>query len=141
MVILKQSYFKPGIVVEQPNYQYMKKLTLLISAMLFTTFAFSQNILMGPEAKNLEPGKLRGPKINLVHQSNPVTLQGPEAKNSNLLFGKSSGKLKVGFRDTKDIPKGLEAKNSNPWDKKTTVSSKAVFEEDKTMRRKKYWWH
>jgi len=119
----------------------MKKLTLFISAMLVTTLVFSQDILMGPKAKNLEPGKLRGPKITLLHQSNPATLQGPEAKNSRTMYGKSAGKLQVGFRDTKNLPKGLAAKNSNPWDRKTTVSSKAAFEPDKTMKRKKYWWH
>jgi hypothetical protein len=133
----KQTLYSIG----EPNTQYMKNMTLLISAMFFSSLAFSQDILMGPKAKNLEPGKLRGPQIALVHQSAPLTLQGPEAKNSSAMFGKSAGKLKVGFRDTKDIPKGLAAKNSNPWDRKTTVSSKAAFEEDKTMKRRKYWWH
>ena len=119
----------------------MKKLTLLISAMMFATFAFSQDILMGPQAKNLEPGKLRGPKVTLVHQSTPMSIQGPEAKNASTWNGKSSGKMKVGFRDTKNLPKGLAAKNSNPWDRKTTVSSKAAFQDEKSMKRKKYWWH
>jgi hypothetical protein len=119
----------------------MKKLTLILSAMLLSTFAFSQDILMGPKAKNLEPGKLRGPKISIVYPSDPATLQGPEAKNSGALFGKSSGRVKVGFRDTQNLPKGLAAKNSNPWDKKSTVVSKASFEEDKSLKRRKYWWH
>jgi hypothetical protein len=127
--------------IAQPNYQNMKKLTLLISAMVLSTFAFSQDILMGPKAKNLEPGKLRGPKITIVHPSSPATLQGPEAKNAGALFGNSSARAKVNFRDTKNLPKGLAAKNSKPWDSKSTVTSKAAFEEDKSMKRRKYWWH
>jgi hypothetical protein len=49
--------------------------------------------------------------------------------------------LKVGFRDVIDNPKGLEAKNRNPWDKRTTVDSKAVYQEPKSMRPKKGWIH
>lgn len=119
----------------------MKKLTLFISAFVISTMAFSQEILTGPKFKNAPAGTIQGPKITLVHESSPLTVQGPAAKNSAVWMGERSSKLKVGFRDVIDNPKGLEAKNRNPWDKKTTVDSKAVFQEPKSMRPKKGWIH
>ena len=39
----------------------------------------------------------------------------------------------MGFRETIDNPKGLKAKNSNPWDKKPAkVDTKAVYEKPKS---------
>lgn len=97
---------------------------------------------MGPKAKNLAAGKTLGPKITLVHESSPSTLKGPVAKNTEVWMTKPSRKFKVGFRDTIDNPKGLAAKNRNPWDNKNTpVNSKAVYEEPKSMRPKKSWIH
>lgn len=97
---------------------------------------------MGPKAKNLAAGKTLGPKITLVTESNPSTLKGPIAKNTEVWMNQSSKKFKVKFRDTIDNPKGLEAKNRNPWDKKgTKVESKAVYEEPKSMRPRKGWIH
>ena len=119
----------------------MKKLTLLVATLLVSTMAFSQDFLMGPRAKNAQVGKLKGPKITMVHESNPSNLQGPAAKNTTAWMGKSSGKLKVGFRETIDNPMALEAKNRNPWDRKPAIPSKAAFEESKTMKRRKSWIH
>lgn len=120
----------------------MKKLTLFISAFAITTLAFSQDIMTGPKFKNAQVGKVQGPKITLVHESNPTTLQGPVAKNSEVWMSKPSKKLKVGFRDEINNPKGLQAKNKNPWDKEPAkVDSKAVYEEPKSMRPKKSWIH
>ena len=97
---------------------------------------------MGPKAKNLKAGKTLGPRITLVTESSPSTLQGPAAKNTEVWMGKSSKKFKVRFRNTIDNPKGLEAKNRNPWDKKSNeVESRAVYEEPKSMRPKKGWIH
>lgn len=119
----------------------MKKLLLIASAMLISSLAFSQDFLMGPRAKNAQVGKVYGPKITLVHDSNPSNLKGPAAKNAKVGAVKNSGKLKIGFRDIIDNPKGLEAKNRNPWDKKPAIPSRAVFQEDKTMTPKKNWIH
>ncbi|MDX5339049.1 MAG: hypothetical protein LPK25_08480 [Cyclobacteriaceae bacterium] len=120
----------------------MKKLTLFFAGFFICTFSFSQDFLMGPKAKNLAAGKTLGPKITLVTESSPATLQGPIAKNTEVWMGESSKKFKVKFRDTLNNPKGLEAKNRNPWDKKLpTVDSKAVYEEPKSMKPKKGWIH
>jgi hypothetical protein len=119
----------------------MKKLTLFISAFVISTMAFSQEILTGPKFKNAPAGTIKGPKITLVHESSPEVLQGPVAKNTEAWMASPSSKLKVGFRDVIDNPKGLEAKNRNPWDKRTTVDSKAVYQEPKSMRPKKGWIH
>ncbi|GAA0880773.1 hypothetical protein GCM10009119_37430 [Algoriphagus jejuensis] len=120
----------------------MKKLTLFISAFAISTMAFSQEILTGPKFKNAPVGRVQGPKITLVHESTPTTITGPAAKNAEVWMTKSSPKLKVGFRDVIDNPKGLEAKNCNPWDKKPAeVDSKAVYQEPKSMRPKKGWIH
>ncbi len=119
----------------------MKKLTLFISALVVSTMAFSQEILTGPRFKNAPAGTIQGPKITLVHESSPASLQGPIAKNSDIWAAKPSSKIKVGFRDVIDNPKGLEAKNRNPWDKKVSVDSKAVFQQPKSMRPKKGWLH
>lgn len=119
----------------------MKKLTLFISAFVISTMAFSQEILTGPKFKNAPAGTIKGPKITLVHESNLEVLQGPVAKNTEAWMTSPSSKLKVGFRDVIDNPKGLEAKNRNPWDKRTTVDSKAVYQEPKSMRPKKGWIH
>lgn len=120
----------------------MKKLAFIFSAMLFAMTAYSQDFLMGPKAKNATVGKSFGPKITLVHDSAPSSLQGPVAKNSEIWMGKPSKKLKVGFRETIDNPKGLQAKNSRPWERKTTIpNSKAVYEEPKSMKPKKVWIH
>ena len=120
----------------------MKKLTLLFSALLISSFAFSQDFLMGPKAKNLAAGKTLGPRITLVTESSPASLQGPAAKNTEVWMSESSKKFKVRFRETIDNPQGLEAKNRNPWDKKSSgVESKAVYEKPKSMRPKKGWIH
>ncbi len=119
----------------------MKKLTLFISAFVISAMGYSQEILTGPKFKNAPAGTIQGPKITLVHEASPATLQGPVAKNSEVWMTKPSSRLKVGFRDVIDNPKGLEAKNRNPWDKKTTVNSKAVFQQPKSMRPKKGWLH
>ena len=120
----------------------MKKLTLFISAMVISTLAFSQEVLTGPMLKNAQVGKVNGPKITLVHESQPSTIKGPVAKNKEVWMGNSSKKLKVGFRDEINNPQGLQAKNSNPWDKQTPkVDSKAVYQEPKSMRPKKGWLH
>lgn len=120
----------------------MKKLTLFISAFAISTLSFSQEMLMGPKFKNASAGTIQGPKITLVHESSPVTAKGPLAKNTEVWMAKPTNKLKVGFRETIDNPKGLKAKNSNPWDKKPAkVDTKAVYEKPKSMRPKKGWFH
>lgn len=120
----------------------MKKLTLFISALAISTLSFSQEVLTGPKLKNAQVGKVNGPKITLVHDSQPASIQGPAAKNTEVWMGNSPKKLKVGFRDEINNPKGLQAKNSNPWDKETPkVDSKAVYQEPKSMRPKKSWFH
>lgn len=120
----------------------MKKLTLFISAFALSTLAFSQDVLLGPKFKNAPIGVVQGPKITLVHESSPTILKGPAAKNTEVWMTQTPKKLKVRFRDTIDNPKGLKAKNSNPWDKKPAkVDSKAVYEKPKSMRSKKGWLH
>lgn len=120
----------------------MKKLTLFVSALVISTLAFSQDVLTGPRLKNAQIGKVIGPRFTLVHDSQPSSLKGPLAKNSDVWMGKSSKKFKVGFRDEINNPQGLQAKNSNPWDKPTPkVETKAVYEVPKSMRPKKGWIH
>jgi hypothetical protein len=120
----------------------MRKLILFISAFVISTLSFAQGTLTGPKFKNASAGKIPGPKITLVHESSPGSLQGPVAKNSEVWMSEPAKKIKVGFRDEIDNPKGLHAKNQNPWDKKSDkVDSKAVYEEPKTMRPKKNWIH
>ena len=120
----------------------MKKLTLFISAFAISTLSFSQEILMGPKFKNASAGTVQGPKITLVHESNPTVLKGPAAKNTEVWMAQSEKKGTVGFRDTIDNPKGLKAKNSNPWDKKKPqVDTRASYEKPKSMKPKKRWFH
>lgn len=120
----------------------MQKLTLFISAFAISTLSFSQEILMGPKLKNASPGTVQGPKITLVHESNPTMLKGPAAKNTEVWMTQPSKKLTIGFRETIDNPKGLKAKNANPWDKKKPqVDSKAVYQKPKEMKPKKRWFH
>lgn len=98
--------------------------------------------MTGPKFKNAQVGKVQGPKITLVHESNPTALQGPAAKNTEVWMTNSPKKLKVGFRDEINNPKGLQAKNRNPWDNEPArIDSKAVYEEPKSMRPKKSWIH
>ncbi len=120
----------------------MKKLILIVLLVMSSIVVFSQDFGMGPKFKNSSPGKIAGPKFALVHDSNPSTLKGPEAKNTPVWKQKTNKKFKVGFRDEINNPQGLQAKNSNPWDKpKPKAESKAVFEEPKTMRPKRSWVH
>jgi hypothetical protein len=120
----------------------MKRLTLFISAFAISSLAFSQDMLMGPKFKNAPAGTVQGPKITLVHESNPAVLKGPAAKNTEVWMAQPVKKVNVGFRDTIDNPKGLKAKNANPWDrKKPQVDSKAVYEEPKSMKPKRSWIH
>jgi hypothetical protein len=107
-----------------------------------STVVFSQDFGMGPKFKNSSPGKIAGPRIALVHDSNPSTLKGPEAKNTPVWKQKTDKKFKVGFRDEINNPQGLQAKNSNPWDKpKAKADTKASFVEPKSMRPKRSWLH
>lgn len=120
----------------------MKKLTLFISAFAISALSFSQELSTGPKFKNAQVGKVQGPKITLVHESNPASLQGPAAKNTEVWMTESTKKFKVGFRDEINNPKGLQAKNRNPWDKEPAkVDSKANYEKPKSMRPKKSWIH
>jgi hypothetical protein len=120
----------------------MKKLTLFISAFAISTLSFSQEMLMGPKFKNAPAGTIQRPKITLVHESNPAVIQGPVAKNSEVWMAEPAKKTKVGFRETIDNPKGLKAKNANPWDKKPAkVNTVASYQEPKSMRPKKGWIH
>ncbi len=120
----------------------MKKFILTGLLVLSSSVAFSQDLTLGPKFKNSSPGKISGPKIALVHDSNPSTLKGPAAKNTPVWKQKSDKKFKVGFRDEINNPQGLQAKNSNPWDKpKPKVETKASFVEPKSMRPKRSWFH
>ena len=120
----------------------MKKLALLLIAIMVATVSYSQQLITGPKAKNAQIGKLRTPKITLLHDSSPTSLKGPIAKNSEVWMEEPVRKFRVGFRDEIDNPQGLKAKNSNPWDKhQSRVDSKAVYEEPKSMTSKKTWIH
>lgn len=120
----------------------MKKLILFVCALAISTVAFSQDLSSGPKFKNAEIGKINGPKITLVHDSNVSTAKGPRAKNSEVWKDNSAKKRKVGFRDEINNPQGLKAKNTNPWDKpKPKANSKAAYEEPKSMKPKKGWFH
>ena len=120
----------------------MKKLALLLIAVMIATVSYSQQFIGGPKAKNAQIGKVRTPKITILHDSNPATLKGPIAKNSEVWMEEPVRKLKVGFRNEINNPQGLKAKNSNPWDKpQSKVDSKAVYQEPKSMTYKKIWIH
>jgi hypothetical protein len=120
----------------------MKKLSLLILALVSSTVVFSQDLTMGPAFKNAQIGKVTGPKLVLLYDSEPNGLMGPKAKNTEVWMRSSKSKLKVGFRDEINNPQGLQAKNSNPWDKpKPKAESKAAYVEPKSMRPKRSWLH
>lgn len=120
----------------------MKKLALLVVAIMIATFSYSQQFITGPKAKNAQIGKVRTPKITILHDSNPATLQGPLAKNSEVWMEEPVRKFKVGFREEIDNPQGLKAKNSHPRNKpQTKVDSKAVYQEPKSMTSRKTWIH
>jgi hypothetical protein len=120
----------------------MKKLAFLLVALFIATASYSQQLISGPKAKNAQIGKVRTPKITMLHDSNPSTLKGPIAKNSEVWMEEPARKFKVGFRDEINNPQGLKAKNSNPWDKpEPKVDSKAVYQEPKSMTSKKTWIH
>ena len=120
----------------------MKKLIFIVFLFVSSTVVFSQDLAMGPKFKNSSLGKIAGPKIALVHDSNPSTLKGPAAKNTPVWKQKTDKKFKVGFRDEINNPQGLQAKNSNPWDKpKPKAETKASFVEPKSMRPKRSWLH
>ena len=120
----------------------MKKLILFVSTLAISSIAFCQDFTAGPKFKNAEIGKLNLPKITLVHDSNVSTVKGPLAKNSEVRKQEDSKKIQVGFRDEINNPKGLKAKNSNPWDKAAPKpETKASYQEPKSMRPKKGWIH
>lgn len=120
----------------------MKKLAVLLIAVMIATVSYSQQFITGPKAKNAQVGKVSSPKITILHDSNPATLKGPVAKNSEVWMEEPVRKIKVGFREEIDNPQGLKAKNSNPWDKpQPKIDSKAVYQEPKSMTSKKTWIH
>ncbi len=114
----------------------------IVVALLISSVGFSQEIGLGPKIKNSHPAKAKTPKMSLVHESSPLSLKGPEAKNTSVWSSKTS-KSKVRFREEITNPKGLEAKNHKPWDDKSSIqtNSKAVYEEPKSMKPKKTWFH
>lgn len=120
----------------------MKKIAFFLVALLIASVSYSQQLATGPKAKNAQVGKIKTPKITVLHDSSPSVLKGPIAKNSDVWMEEPARKLKVGFREEIDNPQGLEAKNSNPWDKKELkVDSKAVYKEPKSMQPKRTWIH
>ncbi|WP_332913663.1 hypothetical protein [Algoriphagus boritolerans] len=90
----------------------MKKLTLFIFAFAISTMTFSQEILMGPKFKNAPVGKVQGPRITLLHESSPASLQGPVAKNTEVWMARSAKKVTVGSETPSIIQKGFKPKTT-----------------------------
>jgi hypothetical protein len=119
----------------------MKRSILFVSAMLFTSVALAQDVT-GPSVKNAKAGSSIFPKVPVVTANSPSELQGPEAKNQKM--GRSAGvKVKVRTRKVIDNPTGLDAKNPRFRTdlEKADTTTRASYEEPKTMRKRRSWWH
>ncbi|MEB2781620.1 hypothetical protein U3A58_14580 [Algoriphagus sp. C2-6-M1] len=121
----------------------MRRSTFLITFMMISTFAFSQNVT-GPKAKNAKLSQKTSRSIAVVYQQTPLTPKGPAAKNAKV-WNEAERRIykMVSFRENVNNPKGLKAKNSKVWeDPELVVSgSKASYVIPKSMRPKKFWWH
>lgn len=120
----------------------MKNTVFFLVALLIASVSYSQQLTTGPKAKNAQVGKVKTPKITMLHESHPSVLQGPVAKNTEVWMEEPARKSKVGFREEIDNPQGLKAKNSNHWDRpQPKVDSKAVYKEPKSMSPIRTWIH
>jgi hypothetical protein len=119
----------------------MKRSILYVAVMLVSSVALAQD-MTGPSVKNAKAGSSIFPQVPVVTANSPSALQGPEAKNQKLVRFVGA-KVKVRTRKIIDNPTGLEAKNPKfrtHLDKADTIT-KATYEEPKTMRKRKFWWH
>ncbi len=119
----------------------MKKLTLLLFALLIFQIGFTQDFLKGPKAKNISFAKSKTSQTSLVFYSNPERPKGVESKKFKI-WNSESSKVQVRTRKVINNPKGLKAKNRKVWEEEEIdVDSKAAYELPKSMRPKKSWWH
>ena len=101
----------------------------------------AQEINPGLKAKNGLFGKFKVLKIPLVTQSSKLEPKGPKAKNKFPWAKNSEKGNPIKFNTGEPELTGPTSKNVKPGKKEYQVSTKATYQEPKSMRPRKRWIH
>ena len=102
----------------------------------------AQEISPGLKAKNGLFGKFKVLKISFLTQSSKPEPNGPKAKNKSPWAKNQEKGSPIEFSTGEPEPIGPKSKNAKPSRKKEPkVSSKAAYQEPKSMRPRKRWIH
>lgn len=120
----------------------MKKISFFLIAISFASLSFAQDMSASPQVKNGLFGKFKALKFTIATQTRELSEKGPRAKNKvpqRKGFENSFSNL-VSLEQA--TSKGPRSKNSKPGkQKELKVSTKAAYQEPKSMRPRKRWFH
>ena len=102
----------------------------------------AQEISPGLKAKNGLFGKFKVLKISFVTQSSKLEQNGPKAKNKSPWAKNLEKGIPIEFTSGEPELTGPKSKNAKPSKKKEPkVSTRAAYQEPKSMRPRKRWIH
>lgn len=102
----------------------------------------AQEISPGLKVKNGLFGKFKILKISFVTQSSKLEPNGPKAKNKSPWAKNQEKGNPIEYSTGEPEPTGPKSKNAKPSRKKEPkVSTKAAYQEPKSMRPRKRWIH
>jgi hypothetical protein len=120
----------------------LKKISFFLLALSIAYLGHAQEISPSFKAKNGLFGKFKVLKIPFVTQSSKPELKGPKAKNQSPWAKNLEKGSPIEFTSGESEFTGPKSKNAKPSRKKETkVSTKAAYQEPKSMRPRKRWIH
>ena len=120
----------------------MKKISFFLLALSLANTAHAQEISPSFKAKNGLLGKSKALKIPFVTQGSKLEPKGPKAKNKSPWAKNLEKGSPIEFTSGESVLTGPQAKNAKPKKKKEPqVSTKAAYQEPKSMRPRKRWIH
>jgi hypothetical protein len=119
----------------------VKKISFFLLALSLAYMGHAQEISPSVKAKNGLFGKSKVLKIPLVTQSSKLEPNGPKAKNKFPWAKNSEKGNPIKFNTGEPELTGPTSKNVKPGKKEYQVSTKAAYQEPKSMRPRKRWIH
>lgn len=126
----------------KPKRTTLKKISFFLLALSFAYMGHAQEISPGVKAKNGLFDKFKAIKISFVTQSSKLEPNGPKAKNKSPWAENQEKGNPIEFTSGEPELTGPTFKNAKPNRKKEPkVSTKAAYQEPKSMRPRKRWIH
>jgi hypothetical protein len=129
-------------IFQKPKCKKLKKVAFFLFAVSIIFQGFAQEVPTGLKTKNGYFKKFSSIKFTLIQRDSTGPLKGPKAKNQFPWEQKSTSGESLVVTKGNDSKKGLKSKNANPWDPQLPkTNSKASYEEPKSMKPRKRWFH